>query len=81
MLWAVAHLLTGSIVADLLLFGGFLVWSIAVRISLARRPARPPIGLPHRSLNDLIALVGGLALYALFIARLHVRWFGVSPLG
>jgi uncharacterized membrane protein len=81
MLWAVAHLLTGGSVADLLLFGGFLAWSIAVRISLARRPARPPIGLPHRSLNDLIAVVGGLALYALFIARLHVRWFGVSPLG
>jgi uncharacterized membrane protein len=80
-LWAFAHLLTGGSVADLLLFGSFLVWAIAVRISLVRRPARPPIALPRRPLNDLIALVGGLALYALFITWLHLRWFGVSPLG
>ena len=44
MLWAVAHLLTNGSVADILLFGTFLVWSVAVRISLGRRPARPPLG-------------------------------------
>jgi uncharacterized membrane protein len=80
-LWALAHLLTRSSVADLLLFGSFLVWSIAVWFSLERRPPRPPLALPRRSLNDLIVVVAGLALYALFISRLHLRWFGVSPLG
>jgi uncharacterized membrane protein len=80
MLWAVAHLLTNGSVADLLLFGGFLVWSVAVRISLARRPARPPIALPPSSRNDVIAVAGGLVLYALFIAGLHARLFGASPL-
>ncbi len=80
MLWAVAHLLTSGSVADLLLFGTFLAWSVAVRLSLERRPARPKIALPAAIANDAIAVVGGLALYAIFILWLHARWFGVSPI-
>lgn len=80
MLWAVAHLLTNGSVADLLLFGIFLVWAVAVRISLERRPARAMRVLPASSINDTIVVVGGLALYAAFILWLHARWFGVTPL-
>src|SRR5688572_28755783 len=80
MLWAVAHLLTNSSVADLMLFGSFLVWSVAVRLSLKRRPERPIPALPASRANDAIAVVGGLALYAIFIVWWHARWFGVSPL-
>jgi len=80
LLWAVAHLLTNGSVADLLLFGTFLVWTIAVRISLERRPARPIRVLPSSPANDVIVVVGGLALYAIFILWLHARWFGVAPL-
>jgi uncharacterized membrane protein len=76
----VAHLLTNGSVADLLLFGSFLLWAIAVRISLKHRPARPIKTLPPSRANDAIAVVGGLALYALFILWLHARWLGVSPL-
>jgi uncharacterized membrane protein len=79
-LWAVAHLLTNGTVADLLLFGSFLLWAVAVRISLKRRPARPPRTLPASPANDVIAVLGGLGLYALFVLWLHVRWLGVSPL-
>lgn len=81
MLWTVAHLLTNGSVADLLLFGTFLVWSVAVRTSLERRPARPMRTLPASAANDAIVVVGGLALYAIFILWLHARWFGVAPLG
>ncbi|MBF8293135.1 MAG: nnrU family protein, partial [Steroidobacteraceae bacterium] len=81
MLWAVAHLLTNGSVADLLLFGTFLAWAIAVRISLERRPARPIRVLPTSAANDVIVVVGGLALYAIFIFWLHAKWLGVSPLG
>lgn len=81
MLWAVAHLLTNGGVADLLLFGSFLVWSVAVRISLERRPARPMRALPASTANDAIAVVAGLALYAIFILWLHARWIGVAVLG
>jgi uncharacterized membrane protein len=79
-LWAAAHLLTNGSAADLLLFGTFLLWAIAVRISLKQRPARPPKTLPASGANDAIAVVGGLALYALFVFWLHARWIGVSPL-
>jgi uncharacterized membrane protein len=80
MLWSVAHLLTNGSVADLLLFGTFLAWTIAVRVSLAQRPARPPIALPASKANDAIAVAGGLALYAIFLLWLHAWWLGVSPL-
>jgi uncharacterized membrane protein len=81
MLWAVAHLLTNGSAADVLLFGAFLVWAVVVRWSLARRPARRMIALPPSGANDVIAVVGGLALYAAFILGLHARWFGVPVLG
>lgn len=80
MLWAVAHLLANGSLADLLLFGGFLAWTIAVRASLAQRPARRMIALPASPANDIIAVVGGLALYAGFILWLHARWFGVPAM-
>ena len=38
MFWAAAHLLANGTLADLLLFGGFLVWAVADRISVRRRP-------------------------------------------
>ena len=63
-----------------LLFGGFLAWTIAVRASLAQRPARRMIALPASPANDIIAVVGGLALYAVFILWLHARWFGVPAM-
>jgi uncharacterized membrane protein len=79
-LWAAAHLLTNGSVADLLLFGSFLLWAIAVRISLKRRPARPPKTLPASRANDAIAVVAGLALYAFFVFWLHASWIGAAPL-
>jgi len=88
-LWALAHLLgqsaTGGSLADVLLFGGFLAWAVAVRISLKRRARaaglRPVPALPARGANDDIALVGGLLLYGLFVGGAHVWLFGVRPLG
>jgi uncharacterized membrane protein len=68
-------------VADLLLFGTFLLWAVAVLVSLERRPARRKLTLPKSVANDAIAVVAGLALYAIFILWLHAKWFGVSPLG
>ena len=80
-LWSVAHLLTNGAMADVLLFGCFLAWSVAVRISLEHRPQRPPIALPASATNDLIVVIGGLAAYVLVAFWLHARLFGVAPLG
>ncbi|MEO7010551.1 MAG: NnrU family protein [Caldimonas sp.] len=79
-LWAVAHLLANGTLVDVLLFGGFLVWAVADRISVKRRPRGAVPGAPPRPYNDAIALVVGLAVYALFVFGAH-RWLiGVSPL-
>jgi uncharacterized membrane protein len=79
-LWALAHLIANGTLADVLLFGGVLVWAVADRISMKRRPVRVIRTAPPSKLNDVIAVVGGLALYALFVLWLHARWFGVWPL-
>ncbi len=80
-LWAASHLLANGNVADLLLFGSFLVWAVADRISMSHRVQRPLHELPAGALNDLVAIVGGLALYAAFVLKLHVWLFGVAPIG
>ncbi len=79
--WAVAHLLANGSSADVLLFGSLLAWAVVERISLNRRPARPLPMAPARPLNDVIAVVAGLGVYALFVGGLHRVLFGVSPLG
>ncbi len=79
-LWALAHLLVNGTLADVLLFGSFLAWAVADRISLKRRPVRTVPALPQRPANDVIAVVGGLLLYAVFILWVHAWAFGVAPL-
>jgi len=83
-LWALAHLLANGTLADLLLFGAFLVWAVADRISVKRRPAAETHEVPAAppgAANDAIALIGGLLVYVVFILWAH-RWIvGVSPLG
>jgi uncharacterized membrane protein len=77
--WAFGHLLANGMLADVLLFGGFLAWAVLDRISLKRRPQILPMA-PRGRFNDLIAIVGGLVLYVIFIGWAH-RWLiGVSPL-
>lgn len=78
-LWAFAHLLANGMLADVLLFGGFLAWAVADRISLKRRTPRPVDGAPSSRWNDLIAVIGGLALYVAFVLWLHLWLIGVAP--
>jgi uncharacterized membrane protein len=78
-LWAAGHLLANGTLADVLLFGGFLAWAVADRISMKRRPVRAVPGAPAGPLNDVIAVVGGLAVYALFLFWAHEWMIGVRP--
>jgi uncharacterized membrane protein len=80
-LWATAHLLANGGLHDLLLFGSFLAWAVADRISLKRRAnVVPPPGAPAGRWNDAIVIIGGLALYALTLLWLHRAVIGVSPI-
>jgi uncharacterized membrane protein len=77
--WALAHLLANGMLADVLLFGGFLLWAVADRISLKRRVPRPVRAGPPSRWNDAIAVAGGLAIYAIFLCCLHRLLIG-TPL-
>ncbi|SDE08328.1 Uncharacterized membrane protein [Variovorax sp. CF079] len=80
-LWATAHLLGNGTLADVLLFGAFLVWAAADWISVQRRAVPHSVpGAPPGALNDIMALAGGLVVYAGFLFGAH-RWLtGVSLL-
>ncbi|CAN7386613.1 NnrU family protein [Variovorax sp. LjRoot130] len=80
-LWATAHLLGNGTLADVLLFGAFLVWAVADWISVQRRAVPHSVpGAPPGALNDVVALAGGLVVYAGFLFGAH-RWLtGVSLL-
>jgi uncharacterized membrane protein len=78
--WALAHLIANGMLADVLLFGGFLAWAVVDRISFKWRPPRAIRTAPPSAANDIIAVVAGLALYVLFVLWLHARWLGVAPL-
>ena len=82
MLWALAHLIANGDLAGLLLFGSFLVWAIADRISAGKRAALGPLGRRSGHLSgDLIAVVIGCVLYALMLEWGHQLIAGVPLLG
>lgn len=80
-LWALSHLLANGGLHDVLLFGGFLAWAVADRISLKRRAVvTPSPSAPASRWNDAIAVIGGLVIYVLFVVALHRLLVGVSPI-
>jgi uncharacterized membrane protein len=79
-IWAAAHLLANGDLASLLLFGAFLVWAVADRISLKRRAAPLPVAAANSARNDIMTVLAGLAIYAAFVFGGHVWLFGVDPI-
>lgn len=80
--WALAHLLANNSVADLVLFGSFLVWSVVLFVASRRRDRReqrPPA--PGRMGPTVLTIALGLIVWAIFAFWLHAVWIGVSPLG
>ncbi len=80
-LWAVAHLLANGMLADVVLFGSFLAWAGLDRISMRHRAQRPIPSAPRAKANDIIAVVGGIALYAAFVFWWHASLIGVALIG
>ena len=70
-LWAVLHLLANGSLADVLLFGSFLLWAVADRIALKRRPPRFVVQARQSKYNDAIAVVAGVGIYAVFVFGAH----------
>jgi uncharacterized membrane protein len=77
-LFATAHLMANGTAADLALFGGLLVWSLATLVSaFGRREPAPPAGSWARTGLDIAI---GVAFWAAMLFGLHAWLFGVQPL-
>jgi uncharacterized membrane protein len=79
-IWALSHLFANGTLADVVLFGSFIAWAGMDRMSMKRREPRAVPGAPSSKWNDLIALILGLAIYAVFIGGAHLWLIGV-PVG
>ena len=79
--WAFAHLLANGTLADLILFGSFLVWAIVDFASARRRQrAAGTILIAGPSRNDAMAILVGVLLWGFMVWRGHLWLIGVSPL-
>jgi uncharacterized membrane protein len=77
--WALAHLLANHTLADLVLFGSFLVWAVLDFRSARRRPAPAPTATS--AVRTALAVVIGLLAWAGFAMWAHAAWIGVRPFG
>ena len=80
--WALAHLLANGNLADLLLFGGFLLWAVlCFRAARQRDRAGSVVYPPGRLAPTLVAVAAGLALWSGFAFWAHAALIGVRPFG
>ncbi len=81
-LWALSHLLSNGNLGDVLLFGGFLLWSITDFASARRRDRAAgrsyPAGPASRT---VITVVIGVVAWLAFARFLHAPLIGVAPFG
>lgn len=81
-LWALAHLLSNGRLADILLFGSFLVWAVACFRAARARDRRDGVVRPAGSVSrDAIAVAVGVAGWVVFALFLHGWLIGVAPFG
>lgn len=81
-LWALAHLLANNTLADLLLFGAFLLWAVLdFRAARQRDRTTPPAPLPASAAGTGATVIIGLAAWAGFAFWAHAAWIGVRPIG
>jgi|UniRef100_UPI0040486C21 uncharacterized membrane protein len=79
--WALAHLLANGTLADLILFGSFLLWAVFDFRSARKRPVHMHDTAVVSTKATIIVIVSGVVLWAVFIFGLHQYLIGVSPLG
>ena len=78
--WALAHLLANGMLADLLLFGGFLLWAVlCYRAARRRDAAAQTVYLPGRTGPTVVTMVVGLVAFVAFAFWGHQALIGVPP--
>lgn len=78
--WAFGHLISNGRLADVLLFGGFMLWAALAYRSLRQRDRAAGRTYAAKGFSrDAIAIVVGLVAGGAFAKWLHAPWIGVSP--
>jgi len=78
--WALAHLLANGDLGGMILFGSFLAWAVADRISVKRRGDMGAARVQAFTGADAVAVLGGTVAYVAMLF-LHPYLIGVSVLG
>ena len=80
--WALSHLLANHTLADLLLFGGFLVWAVlCFRAARARDRAAGTVRPAGTAAGTALTVVVGVGAWVAFALWLHGPLIGVRPFG
>ena len=80
--WALAHLLANGMLADVVLFGAFLLWAVFDFRAARRRDREGNVQYAAGTAKGtVIAVVVGLVAYAVFALWLHGVLIGVRPFG
>jgi len=79
--WALAHLVSNNTLADLVLFGSFLVWAVLDFRSARRRDSTLVTVLDGTRGKTVVTVVVGVVAWAVFAFWAHRVLMGVSPLG
>lgn len=80
--WAFAHLLAVGVLADVVLFGAFLVWGVVVFVASRRRDrVNNTVYPPGNAVGTTLTVALGLIAWSVFALLLHGPLIGVRPLG
>lgn len=80
--WALTHLLANGSLADTVLFGSFLLWSVVLFAASRRRDRREQVVYPAGTASmTVITVIAGAVAWAVFAFWLHRVLIGVSPFG
>jgi uncharacterized membrane protein len=80
--WALGHLLSNGNLADVVLFGGFLLWSVLVFRAARKRDRMTLHSAPEgKLLGTMLSVLVGTGVWAAFLmGGLHLWLIGVMPL-
>jgi uncharacterized membrane protein len=80
-LWAFAHLLSNGRVADVVLFGAFLIWAVADFIAARKRDRAAATRYAAASgVGTVLAVIAGVAAWTVFALWAHLWLIGVKPI-
>jgi uncharacterized membrane protein len=80
--WALAHLLANGGLAQVVLFGSFLVWAVLDFRSSRQRDRAGQVVYPSgRALPTAVTVAVGVLLWTGFAFWAHGAWIGVRPFG